>query len=253
MGMAVMGATMPHHQPTANTNNIHIMKHIRFISTLALLAWPIVASAQPDPNNAPKGDNPANRAVRGGGNRARVQLQDMTPEQRMALMRTTIKRQLTRINVTSDAQQNAVADYVIGEAMARQKLETAALALQTGTRNTTVTDAQIAGLLNDYNAAVADDKDRHLKALNTLKAVIDVTQYPRLEAMLTVAGVYGDGPIPANGLVALLGAGARTNNGRGRGQQNGGAAVADAGAPAAGGNAGGARGNMLGRRNPAPF
>lgn len=212
------------------------MKHTQIISTLALLAWPLVGYAQPDPNNAPKGENPVNRPVGGGRNRA--QIQDMTPEQRKALMQTTLKRQLTRANVTGEAQQNAVVTYILGEAEARQKLETATLALQTGLRNTNVTDAQVAGLLNDYNAAVADDKDRHLKALDTLKAAVNVTQFPRLEAMLTLAGLYGDGPVPAGGLVALLGAGGRNN----RGGQNG---LADPG---------GARGNMLGRRTPgAPF
>ncbi|RYX81392.1 hypothetical protein EON83_24360 [bacterium] len=223
------------------------MKNIQFISTLALLALPIVASAQPDPNNAPKGNNPVNRAV--GGGRARAQIQNATPEQRQALMRTAFKRQLTRTNVTNVAQQDAVTDYVMGEAEARNKLEDATRTLQTGLRNTTVTDAQVAGLLNEYNATVADDKDRHDKALLKLKAAIDVTQYPRLEAMLTVAGLYGDSHAPTGNLVALLGGNAR--NLRTNAAANAGADAA----PNAAGGAAAARGNALNRRNnrTAPF
>lgn len=223
-----------------------MIKHTQIFTALALLALPIVAGAQPDPNNAPKGDNPVNRAV-GGGGRNRPQFQDMTPEQRMTLMRETFKRQLTRAKVTGDTQQNAVTDYVIGETQARQKLEAATLALQTGIRGTTATDAQVAGLLNDYNAAMADDKARHQKALDTLKATIDVTQFPRLEAMLTLAGLYGDAPAPTGSLTSLIGAGARGN----RGQQ--GAGGLNAAAPDVNGNNGGARGNMLNRRNNRPI
>ena len=223
-------------------NTTHMMKHTRILTALALLALPIVASAHPDPNNAPKGDNPTNWAARGG--RGRQQLQNMTPEQRKALMRETLKRQLTRVKVTDETQQNAVADYVIGEAEARQKSEEATRALQTGLRGTTATDAQVAGLLNDYNAAMADEKARHQKALDTLKAAVDVTQFPRLEAMLTLAGLYGDAPAPAGSLASLLGAGAR---GQRWTQDAGGAGVV---APEMNDNPriGGARGNMLNNR-----
>lgn len=169
--------------------------NIRVFSLLALAALPLVAQAQPDPNVAPKGDNPANRAVRARG--ARV----ITPEDRF-------KRQLVQANVTNEAQQTAVITYITGELKARQKMVETAKTLQTNLRNRNVTDAQVAGLLNDYNVGVTDDKTRHQKALTTLKAAIDITQYPRLEAMLTLAGLYGDAPaLSTGGLSALTGQG----------------------------------------------
>ena len=181
---------------------------------------PVVAQAQPDINNAPKGDNPANRPARG----ARV----LTPEDRF-------KRQLVQANVTTVAHQDAVIAYVKGEMEARQKMIQTGQTLQTSLRNKGVTDAQVAGLLNDYNVAATDDKARHKKALDTLKASIDVSQFPRLEAMLTLAGLYGDGPaVSMSGLTAL--GGRQLLRGR-----------VDAAANA---NAlGGARGNMANRLN----
>ena len=126
-------------------NNTHkiIMKPIRFFSTLALLALPLAARAQPDPNNAPKGNIPVNRPVggRGGG------VQNMTPEQIKALVETGIKRQLVQANVTSDAQQTAVIDYIMGEVTARQKLSTATRALQVGLHNTDTTERTNRGLV----------------------------------------------------------------------------------------------------------
>lgn len=218
------------------------MKHIHFLSTLALLALPLVASAQPDPNNAPKGNNPVNRPVRGG------RIQNMTPEQLKTFMGARIKTQLAQTNVTDEKQQDAVVTYILGEMDSRQKLMDATNALQTGIRNAETTDAQVAGLLNDYRAAADDDKARHQKALDTLKVAVDVTQFPRLEAMLTLAGLLGDAPAGGNmmggammGMIGGFGGGGRAQNGLAAGGMMG-------------GGLGGARGNMANRRNqPAPF
>ena len=63
-----------------------IMNTFRVFSLLALTALPVVAQAQPDLNNAPKGDNPQNRPVGGARN--------LTPEDRF-------KRQLVLANITA--------------------------------------------------------------------------------------------------------------------------------------------------------
>ncbi len=232
------------------------MKPIRFFCTLALLAFPLCANAQPDPNNAPKGENPVNRPV--GGRRGGIQ--NMTPAQIKTLVETSIKRQLVAANVTSDAQQSAVIDFILGEVAARQKLTGATRALQVALRNPDSTDAQIAGLLNDLQAASDEEKARHQKALDALKAAIDVTQFPRLEAMLTLTGFYGDLASQGGGLGQIIG---------GLGGNRGGQPPFDIdlrfgqfpppingnGDRAGGVNLGGARGNRADRRRyvPAPF
>lgn len=192
---------------------------------MALFALPLVASAQPDPNNAPKGNNPTNRAV-GGGRGGRGQ--NFTPEQIKTFVSQNIKPQLEAAKVTGETEQNALTTYITDELVARQKLATATRALQIGLRNPATTDAQIAGLLNEYQAAVADEKTRHQTALDTLKEGIDISQFPRLEATLTLMGLYGDAPAAmggGGGMMGMMG---------GFGGQNA--------------NIGGARGNMNNRR-----
>ncbi len=173
------------------------MKRAHFFSLAALLALSVVAGAQPDPNNAPKGDNPANHPVRA----------PLTPEQLQARLLATYKRQLEAANVTDAKQQEAVIAYVTGELTSRQKLAEASRALQNALRTPAATDAQIAGLLNDLQGAASDDKARRQKAQDTLKATIDVTQFPRLEAGLTLLGLFGDVPVTGGGFNNMLGGG----------------------------------------------
>lgn len=149
---------------------------------------PQIAQAQPDPNNVPKAQNPDNRPVR-PNNR-----QQMTPEQREAAMKRFMKSQIERAGVTDDAQQEMVANYIQGEMDARQDLQESSQTLSTALRNTTLTDSQIAGLLNTYMGAVDDDKARRTAAQKTLSETIDMIKVPRLESMLVLYGMWGDAP-----------------------------------------------------------
>ena len=160
-------------------------------ATLALSAPP-VAHAQPDPNNAPKAQNPVNRPVR-----ARL-----TPEQREAqreeMRQRLMTRQLENVGVTDKDQQTAVMDYIKGETDAADKLQTSARTLATALRTDAVTDKQVAVLLNDYNVAIDDDHARRKAAQKKLNESVDLLKNPRLEAFLTLAGFYGDGPAQGN-------------------------------------------------------
>ncbi len=167
------------------------MKINRFLP-LALCALSLQAAhAQPDPNTVPKDRNPPNRPPRGGG-------QNLTPEQQRVRIADGVRRGLVGANVTDQKQQDAVVSYVMDELGARRKLGESARTLATATRNNALSDAQVAGLLNDYVAAVQDDRTRHQKALATLKTAINVTQFPRLEASLTLFGLYNDAPFFGN-------------------------------------------------------
>lgn len=206
------------------------MKITRFLPLALCALFVYIAHAQPDTNAVPKDQNPPNRAVGGRG-------QNQTPEQQRARIAEGIKRSLLAANVTDQKQQDAVVSYVSDELEARQKLGESARTLATATRNDTLSDAQVAGLLNDYVAAVQDDRTRHQKAQNILKAAINVTQFPRLEASLTLLGLYNDAP--------FFGAGGFGGNNRGNRRGGNGAAN-----PNAGGN--GNAGNK-GANRPAPF
>jgi hypothetical protein len=173
---------------------------LTYLPLVALLAMtPTLAGAQPDPNQAPKGQNPANhppgagRLVRGGA--------ALTPEQQKTMMTAYLRGQLVTANVTNLKQQDAALTFVTDEFQARQKLSESARALSTATRNPATTDAQVAGLLNEYLAAIQDDKTRHQKALDTLKTSITVSQFPRLEAMLTLYGLWNDAPALSGNLM----------------------------------------------------
>lgn len=178
-----------------------------------LLALPTVAVAQPDTNQAPKGQNPANRPPRGLG-----AFQALTPEQQRAAITTYVRPQLVAANVTDQKQQDAVIAFVTDELEARQKLGASARSLAVATSDTALTDAQVAGLLNEYVGAIQDDKTRHQKALDTLKAAINVSQFPRLEASLTLLGLLNDAPsLGGNLLGGGAGRGGNGQGGNGRG------------------------------------
>lgn len=160
------------------------------VSALALaLAAPQIARAQPDPNNAPKADNPDNRPVRPNNLRA-----PQTPEERDAMMKRFMKNQIERAGVTDDAQQDAVVEYIQGELDARQDLQENSQTLATALRNQTLTDAQVAGLLNTYLGQVDDDKARRSAAQKKLKQTVDMLKTPRLESLLVLMGAWDDAP-----------------------------------------------------------
>ena len=165
--------------------NLTSLRRARFLAlALAPFLGVSVAQAQPDAENAPKADNPTNRPPR--PNRP-----EMAPEQRM---KERLRRHFQQSGVTDVAAQDALIVFVGAEITARQKLMETGRQLQQGLRGDALSDAQITALLADYQTAVEEDKTRRDRALTQLKTVVDVTKTPRLEATLTIMGIYGDGP-----------------------------------------------------------
>ena len=174
------------------------MKNLAFKSALlAALTLPLafapVAQAQPDPNNAPKADNPENRPARPN----RAERDRMTPEQREAQRKEQMQRyfkgQMTKFGLTDETQQTAVISYIEGEAEARGALLESGRDLAKVMGNEAVTDTQVAALLNKYHAAIEDDKTRREASEKKLNQSVPLLKFPRLEAFLTVMGFYGDG------------------------------------------------------------
>ena len=158
------------------------------LAAITLFAAAPRAQAQPDPNNAPKAQNPDNRPVRPD------RRGPMTPEQREAMIERYMKSQLQRAGVTDEAQQDAVLDYIGDETEARQDLQDESRTLSEALRNRNLSDAQVAGLLNTYMVAIEDDRARRTAAQKKLGETVDMLQTPRLEAMLTLMGLWGEAP-----------------------------------------------------------
>ena len=154
------------------------------LTIVAALATMPAAHAQPDPNNAPKAENPDNRPVR----------PRPTREQREAARKNQMTRQLERIGLTDKTQQDAVIGYIEGETKAADELQTRSRSLSTALRTEAVTDSQVATLLNDYNVAIEDNRARRKAAQTKLGESVNLLEHPRLEAFLTLMGLYGDAP-----------------------------------------------------------
>jgi hypothetical protein len=130
----------------------------------------------------------------------REQLQNMTPAERQQLMRqnreTSMRRLLERAGITDAATQNTVLQYVNSEQEAREKaratLRTANQKLAQAVRTGAVTEAQLGTLLDEFQNAAADEKERRAKASAELDRKVGYTRNPRLEAVLTTMGAIGD-------------------------------------------------------------
>ncbi|HEX8465656.1 MAG TPA: hypothetical protein VF627_13645 [Abditibacterium sp.] len=168
--------------------NISASKRLQVWLVLPLLAA-TPALAQPDIQNAPKADNPANRPVR-------PNLQNLPPEERI---KERNRRQLELMGVTAPATQNALLAYIESETAARQTLLEKAWQLQIGLRGQALSDAQVATMLNDYLAAIEEDKTRRETAQTTLKKTVEVAKMPKVEAMLTLMGLWGNAPAMLSG------------------------------------------------------
>lgn len=161
-----------------------------FAPTAALLLlFPFCSNwshAQPDINNAPKAENPANRAPR----RARPD-PNLTPEERL---KWNLKREFSRLGA-DEATQEILLIFVQNERKARQELAEKSRPLQSALRAGALSDRQIAGLLNAYQVALEDEKSRRAAAIAKLEKTVDLQKSPKIDASLTLGGWIGDGPI----------------------------------------------------------
>jgi hypothetical protein len=164
-----------------------------FVSHMAFTSstFSPVAQAQPDLNNAPKGDNPPprNRPNRGdkGNNEKR-----RNPEENM-------RKLLTQAGVNDDATQNAIFNYIKDDINARGPLREQGKSLYKALQAGAVTDDQLLALVTDYRAAQQAEKARREHAQADLDAKINYSKNPRLEAILLLAGLIGDGPMMFQG------------------------------------------------------
>ncbi len=189
------------------------MKKTLFWTAAVLTALPLLAHAQPDANNAPKAANPQNRPPGGGGNGG---------GNGQKRMEEFFRRQLTEIGVADAASQDTLLSYMKTEMEARTALMDKGGQLAKGLRDGTLTNPQIGALLNEYQAAIEDDKTRRQLSQAELAKKVDYAKNPKLEAWLVVLGAVGDGPplMGGNGNNRPRG-GQGQGQGQGQGPRNG--------------------------------
>lgn len=202
----------------------------------ALRAQPGMGAGAPPP--PPDGAPPFD----GGPNAARPDMRNMTPEQRREAMQKMraegLRRTMNEAGFTQTATQDAVIAFMAAQDEAAQPLRDQMRKLGEAMRDTTVTDAQMAPLLADFRMAVEAERARRAKALKDLDAKIGYSKKPRLDAMLTLAGIIGDEASLVGGGGRGMGDGRGMGGGRG-GWPGGGGAGGD-GRGGRGGGAGGA-------------
>jgi hypothetical protein len=169
------------------------LSHMAFTSgAFSPTAFAPVAQAQPDLNNAPKGENPPprnrpNRPGRGDNNENRRSPED------------NVRRMLAQAGVDDAATQTAVLDYIKTDMEARGPLREQGAKIFRALREGAVTDDQLLALVTDYRAAQQAEKARREQAEANLDAKINYSKNPRLEAMLLLSGLIGDGPMMFQG------------------------------------------------------
>jgi hypothetical protein len=138
------------------------------------------------PGNPPKGDNPPPNA--------RPPRPRMTPEERRKETEDRLRAVMTDNGVTDTATQDAVLAYLANDLQARNPLRQMGIKLQRALSDKDVSDDQIKGMIADYQNAQALENQRRTKAQSDLDTQIHYTQNPRLEGLLMLMGVLGDGP-----------------------------------------------------------
>lgn len=140
-----------------------------------------VAQAQPDLDNAPKGDNPPARQ------------RPPRPANGMGVPDEAIRKMMEMGGVPEVATQDAVLAYMKDDMAARRPLRELGMKLFQALRAGDINDDQMLALVTDYRAAQEAEKVRREQAQEALDAKVNYSQNPRLEAMLLLAGLIGDG------------------------------------------------------------
>ncbi|MEO6906857.1 MAG: hypothetical protein ABI210_03110 [Abditibacteriaceae bacterium] len=146
-----------------------------------------VALAQPGP--PPPGNNPPPPNARPRPNNQR-----MTPEERRKESEVKLRQMMTNNGITDTSTQDAVLAYLSNELETRKPLRQMGVKLQRALTDQSITDDQIKAMIADYKNAQDLESQNRTKAQSDLDAKIHYSKNPRLQGMLMLMGVLGDGP-----------------------------------------------------------
>ena len=177
------------------------MKRSLLLASLLCCVLGTVAQAQPDPNDAPKGDNPPVMAP----GIARADWQKMTPAQRRAAIQKGVEDTLRGTMMWLGYTDKPLQDAIIASALEREKslnevrdkhrlVAQALIAKQN--------DAQMEIALDNLRMAEEDAADARTKQLADLDKKIDYSNKPRLKAFLSLVGILDDNSAMLGGVLS---------------------------------------------------
>lgn len=156
------------------------------------------ATTHTERRRAEEGRGRANAEERHKANLERKRLNEekqlKAAAQRRRRTEERLRGAMTNLGFSDPALQGAVMTYIAQEEEARRPLRDQSRKVYQALRGG-VPDAQVLILMSDWRSAVEADKARHLQAQTKLDAQIGYSKSPRLEAMLLLMGVVGDGPL----------------------------------------------------------
>jgi len=217
---------------------------------------PGLAYAQPDANGAPVAQNPPN--INMGGGRGGRMGQNLTPAQTAQLddmeakiADLTQREEFVRAGITDTTVQDTLIAFLKDQETRRQALRDKWQTLLQGVRGGALADTQLEAQLNDFRAAMDDEKTKRSDALVKLDAAIGYSKNPKLDAELMIAGITGDEMAIMDFTPTIGGGGGGARGGFGGGMMGGGFAGGGFGGGMMGGGGfgggGGGRGGRGGR------
>lgn len=144
-----------------------------------------IAFAQPNPNDGPPPPPPNGQPPRPPRE---------TPEQRRQEQETQLRTLMSSNGVTDAPTQDAVLTYLEDELKARAPLRQMGLKLYRALGDQNISNDQIQAMIADYQNAQDLENQRRTKSQSDLDAKIHYTKNPRLQGLLLLMGVLGDGP-----------------------------------------------------------
>ena len=159
------------------------------------------ARAQQEP---PAGDAPVNNAPETNAPAATnvAQRKPLTPEERRQQTEEKLRALMRNLGVSAAPTQDAILGYLAQDEASRAAMREAEKKLLTGLRRD-VPPERLRDLLADYRAAIDADRDQRAIAQRNLDARVGYSLDPKLEAVLWLMGVLGEGAskLPTNALV----------------------------------------------------
>lgn len=146
-----------------------------------------VAIAQP--GSPPSENSPAQNARPQRPNRPRMQ-----SEERRKQTEDKLREMMIGNGVTDAPTQDAVLAFLANELTARRPLRQMGIKLQRALSDKSITDDQVRAIIADYQNTQDLEHQRRTKAQSDLDGKIHYSQNPRLQGLLMLMGVLGDGP-----------------------------------------------------------
>lgn len=118
----------------------------------------------------------------------------MSPEERREKTEDRLREMMAANSITDNSTQDTVLAFLANELEARRPLRQLGNKLQRALSGQDTTDAQIKALIADYQNAQDLENQRRAKAQDELDKSIHYSENPRLQGLLLLMGVLGDGP-----------------------------------------------------------